>query len=144
MPDSFFQVAVHIIFSTKSRMQWIHQGVKDDLYSYLGYLIKENSGRLIRINGMEEHSHILCYLPKHIPPMDFIRVIKSYSSRWMHEHGCHLFAWQEGYAAFSVSKTSIPAVSEYIEHQEEHHKRIPFEEEWGKYIGTLTHPENDQ
>jgi putative transposase len=91
------------------------------------------------MNGVEDHVHVLCYLPKSMSVVDFIRSLKAYSSRWMHEHDTPMFEWQSGYAILGVSKTSISRVSAYIKNQEQHHAEVPFSAEWEKIAGQKEH-----
>lgn len=84
---------------------------------------------MLAANGMEEHVHLLFRLP---PPISLSRamvIFKANSSRWMRRHAKN-FAWQEGYGAFSVSESNLPAVEKYIRNQKEHHRKLSFEEEF--------------
>jgi len=83
----------------------------------------------IAIGGMDDHAHILFHLPQTLTLSKAVQLLKSNSSKWMNEHGIK-FAWQEGYADFSVSVSNTPVVADYICNQEEHHRKISFQDEY--------------
>ena len=83
----------------------------------------------IAINGMADHVHILFHLPPTIALAKAVQLLKSNSSKWMNEHG-RQFAWQEGYSAFSVSVSNTPTVAKYIRNQEQHHRKMTFQQEY--------------
>jgi len=87
-------------------------------------------GEVCAINGPDDHVHLALALPPSISLADFVRELKSNSSRWMKEQGNNTFAWQDGYAAFSVSRSILPKVVAYIESQDEHHATMSYEEEF--------------
>jgi REP element-mobilizing transposase RayT len=87
----------------------------------MGGIINNLKGVPIQIGGIEDHVHILCLAPKDISLVEFMTKLKTNSSKWFREHSKLDFHWQDGYAAFSVSKSQIPAVIEYIKEQKEHH-----------------------
>ena len=82
--------------------------------------------------------HILCYLPKDQSISDFVRIIKANSSKWHNEQGFGVMHWQTGYAVYSVSKTNLSKVSDYIANQEEHHRKVSFADEMKQYLGCET------
>lgn len=127
---SYCQISVHIIFGLCYRQKFIN----DEIRAYLTGIINQSGGKSIIVGGTYDHVHILCYLPKDKSIADFVRTIKSFSSRWYNKRGFGTMQWQTGYAAFSVSKTNIDEVKEYILHQEEHHKMMTFEEEMIRYL----------
>jgi len=99
------------------------------LWAYLAS-IGEKQGVLVRIvGGFSDHAHVLLQLPSNLPLADVISLLKSNSSKWMNDQG-QSFAWQEGYAAFSVSSSNLEAVTKYIRNQETHHRKITFEHEF--------------
>ena len=97
--------------------------------SKLGGLVRELKGKACGINGTSDHVHMLINLPPNVPTSDALRFIKANSSRWMRDKWKKPFAWQLGYAAFSVSKSNAPQVLKYIANQEEHHRRVAFTDE---------------
>jgi REP element-mobilizing transposase RayT len=121
----------HIIWSTKDRVSLIKPDLKDDLFAYLGGIVREVKGKALIVNGMPDHVHMLAELPPTVSVAELMRLAKTNSSRWIHETrpGHSGFAWQTGYAAFSVSRSNAPAVSRYIAEQEKHHRKRSFQEE---------------
>lgn len=105
--------------------------MRDDLYSYIGGIMHNKKAKLISAGGMFDHIHIFASLPSTISIAGLVNAVKSNSSRWIHQSFAPLqnFAWQEGYGAFSVSKSGHQAVVRYIGNQEKHHRKRTFKEE---------------
>jgi REP element-mobilizing transposase RayT len=129
MPHTYAQNTVHIIFSTKDRRGSIPKEFQPSLWSYIAGICKNHAIFTQAIGGAASHIHLLIQLPQSLPLAKAILTIKSNSSRWAHAQN-HKFAWQEGYAAFSVSASLVPAVVRYIQNQEAHHKKMPFDAEF--------------
>jgi REP element-mobilizing transposase RayT len=131
MSQSLSKLYVHLIFHIKDSLVQIINEDKKDLYAYIGSIIKDNSSIPIIINGTSDHVHILCVMSKNIALAKLIEEIKRHSSRWIKTRGTHhrQFAWQGGYAGFSVSQSLHDRTKGYIQNQEEHHKKITFKEE---------------
>lgn len=136
MPQSLSKVYVHIVFSTKNHYPFIKNEIENELFAYIGGIIKTNSGVLLKINAVPDHIHILSTLPKTITQSKFLEEIKRNSSRWIKSKGqdYHNFAWQRGYGVFSVSSSKLSAVSSYIQNQKEHHKQTSFKEEFIQFL----------
>jgi len=136
MPQSLAQLYVHIIFSTKNRFPFIRPEIESELYAYLGGVIKNIGGIPIIINGMPDHIHILTSLPKTLSLSKFMEEIKRNSSRWIKtkDMAYQKFAWQSGYAAFSVSSSGKDAVLKYIERQKDHHKKDMYKDEVLRFL----------
>lgn len=132
MSRTFCNLLTHIVFSTKDRVRLIGPDLKLELHAYLGGLARELKGKALAINGMEEHVHLLVSLPPTVAIADALHIIKTNSSKWVHEKWPQrsAFAWQLGYGAFSVSKSNMPEVVAYIRHQEEHHHKFSYQEEF--------------
>lgn len=132
MAHTYTNLLVHAVFSTKDREPVLSAEVRDRLCPYLGGIVHEMGGRALAINGVEDHVHSLISIPPTVCVADVMRVLKANSSKWIHETwpGLRSFAWQTGYGAFSVSQSQADGVSEYIDRQEEHHKRMTFQEEF--------------
>lgn len=128
---SYTHLLSHVIFSTKDRTPCIDADLKSHLHPYIGGIVRELSGGAICINGPKDHVHLLIWLPGSLALADAMRVVKTNSSRWVHETWAARkgFAWQTGYAAFSVSRSNADEVRRYIDAQEEHHRKTTFEEE---------------
>jgi putative transposase len=136
MGRTYTQLFTHVIFSTKQRARLIVPELKAELHAYLGGLTREFKGKALAINGMEQHVHLLVSLPPSVSVSDALRFIKANSCKWVHEKWPRRssFAWQLGYGAFSVSKSNVPEVVDYIRNQEEHHGKISYEEEFVAFL----------
>jgi len=133
VPHTYAQNTLHIIFSTKDRRNSIPKEFQPNLWSYVAGICKNHGILAHSIGGAADHIHLLIQLPQSLPPAKAVLTIKSNSSRWAHTQG-HKFAWQEGYAAFSVSASLVPAVLPYIQNQEAHHKKMNFD---AKFLALL-------
>jgi len=136
MAQSLSILYVHIIFHIKNEQVIICQEDEEELYAYLGGMIKQCFSYPIKIGGTENHIHVLANMSKNISLAKFIEEIKKNSSRWIKAKGEHYknFAWQGGYAGYSVSQSKIEIVKKYIERQKEHHKKETFKEEYLKFL----------
>jgi len=128
MSQSLSKLYVHLIFHIKNSFVLIRKQDKKDLYAYMGSIIKDTGSMPILINGMGDHVHIA--LAK------LIEEIKRHSSRWIKTIDQHYkdFAWQGGYAGFSVSQSLHDKTKLYIENQEEHHKKLTFRQELEDFL----------
>ena len=134
MPQSLSKVVVHLVFSTKQRSPCLRdQSLRNDLYAYMATILRDNvdSPALI-INGVEDHVHVLLWQSRKLALMDIIKEAKTETSKWLKTQPLIRpdFSWQAGYGAFSVSESNIQQVKKYIQHQEEHHKRMTFQDEF--------------
>ena len=107
--------------------------IRTDLFGYLGGIVREMRGTALIVNGTSDHVHMLIRI-RPVHAAEVARVVKTNSSRWVHERWKVRFAWQTGYGAFSVSESNVPAISRYIAMQEEHHKRMTFQEEYVAFL----------
>jgi REP-associated tyrosine transposase len=129
MPHSYAQNHLHAVFSTKDRRHLIPKELRPALWSYLAGIGK-HSGVFVRAaGGAGDHAHVLFHPPAEVSLAKATLLLKTNSSKWMNESVAR-FAWQEGYSAFSVSASNLPAVTRYIQNQEAHHKKLSFEEEY--------------
>ncbi len=131
MSHTYTYLATHIVFSTKDRLPAITSDFKPKLWAYMNGIIANIGGKALAINGMPDHTHLLVLLPPTVALAEVLRTLKANSSKWVHENQREhaKFAWQSGYAAFSVSKSGIEDVVRYIETQEEHHRRFSYQDE---------------
>lgn len=131
MSQSLSKLYVHLIFHIKDSFISIRRQEANDLYAYIGAIIKDNGSIPILINGTNDHVHILCVMSKNIALANLVEEIKRHSSRWIKTINPYYlqFAWQGGYAGFSVSQSIHDKTKLYISNQEEHHKRMTFKEE---------------
>jgi REP element-mobilizing transposase RayT len=133
MPQSLARIVLHVAFSTKNRAPFLEdQQTRTRLHAYLAGTLQNLDCEPIIINGVEDHVHLLCNLSRKVTVASLIEHAKSNSSKWMKDQGpVHRdFYWQGGYGAFSVSESSVERVREYIARQEEHHRKVTFQEEF--------------
>ena len=131
MAHSFTDLLTHAIFSTKLRAPVIEDGIRSEVLTYLGGVVKHIGGKALLVNGTTDHVHMLIRLPADVPVAKCMRLVKANSSKWVHEHWPERknFEWQIGYAAFSVSLSQRDAVYRYIQRQDEHHRKRSFADE---------------
>lgn len=132
MANTFTSLHFHFAFSTKHRRRWITQDVETRVWEYLGGIARKNKMTPIQIGGIEDHVHLLLGAPPTLSPSKIAQLLKGGSSGWIHQEFPHLadFAWQDGYGAFTVSKSAVPGVAAYIADQREHHKTMTYQEEF--------------
>lgn len=131
MAQSLSKIYIHLVFHIKKASPEIRPEHKSDLFAYMGSVINSNDSIPIIINGTQDHVHILCIMSKNISLAKLTEEIKRHSSRWIKTLDAHYskFAWQGGYAGFSVSQSIHDKTKRYIAAQEEHHKKFTFKEE---------------
>ncbi|MEK7832516.1 MAG: IS200/IS605 family transposase [Acidobacteriota bacterium] len=135
MPSTHLSLHFHLIFSTKDRLALMHKDWRGRLHAYMGGIINDLGGVPETIGGVEDHVHLLVGLRATHRLADVLREIKASSSKWVHEElQKPLFAWQEGYGAFTVSQSQIEGVKKYIANQEEHHRKRTFQEEYLEFL----------
>ena len=135
MPSTHLSLHYHLIFSTKDRVPCMQKEWRGRLHAYLGGIVNDLGGVPEKINGVEDHVHLLVGLRATHCLADVLKDIKSGSSRWVHDElNLQSFAWQEGYGAFSYSHSSLDNVITYIQNQKEHHRKISFVEEYDKFL----------
>ena len=136
MGHTYSNLLFHVIFSTKDRRPTIHEAFEARLYEYMSGVVRKELGRAIIIGGAADHLHALISLRTDIAVAAAMRKFKSLSSKWVHDTFPteKSFAWQSGYAAFSVSQSSIGDVVEYIRRQADHHRKVTFEEEFLAFL----------
>jgi len=122
---------VHMIFSTKDRVPLLDAGLKSRRFPYMGGIVHELGGIALLVNGPSDHVHMLLLLPAKTTLLEIASKVKANSSGWVHREfpGKGTFAWQTGYAAFTVSHSQKQSVLDYIANQEEHHRKLSFKEE---------------
>lgn len=133
---TYTQIHVQLIFVVKYRDALIQPYFKEELYRYITGIIQNNKHKLLKINGMPDHLHILLRLRPNQSVSSLVNDIKSNSSRWINEKKFLpvRFEWQIGYAAFSYGKSQIDQVIRYIENQEMHHSKKSFREEYLDFL----------
>jgi len=136
MANSFTAMYIHFVFSTKNREDIIDSTIKSRFHDYLGGIARESKMVPLAIGGTSDHVHILVSVPPVLSPSKSIQLLKTNSSRWIHEEFPRKsgFAWQIGYSGFSVSPKQIQNVRNYINRQEEHHRIRNFEQEYLSFL----------
>jgi len=134
MAHTFTCLYFHVVFSTKLRRPMIPIDLRPKVWSYIGGIARENKARALAIGGMPDHAHLLLSLNAEMSIAKSIQLIKGGSSGWMSDLLQRDFKWQEGYAAFTVSQSNLDSVKHYINHQEEHHRKMDFATEWKRLL----------
>ena len=130
MPNTYFSLQAHLVFSTRGRQPWIADDWREAMWAYMGGICRNHGAVASAIGGIADHAHtLLGFKPTH-RLCDLVREIKGGASEWIHTvQNAPWFDWQDGYSAFSVSASQVPAVRRYIENQAEHHRRVSAREE---------------
>jgi REP element-mobilizing transposase RayT len=128
---SFISSLHHCVFATKGREVLLTPDIRERLWPYLGGVARENGMKALAIGGVADHVHILLSVPATMSIAKAMQLLKGNSSKWIHETFPELrsFAWQGGYAAFSVGVLGIEETRAYIRNQEEHHRTRTYREE---------------
>ena len=131
MPQSLSAVYIHLVFSTKERRPFLRdKTVRASLHSYLGGISKQLECAPIITGGMEDHVHLLARFGRTITQAEWVKELKQVSNMWLKEqHSVRDFGWQGGYADFSVSASNLAQVKNYIANQEQHHRKMDFQDE---------------
>lgn len=131
MAQSLVKNTIHLVFSTKNRQNWLNERLQPEVYAYMAGIFKQWDSPAILIGGHDDHVHALFVLNKNHALKRIVEEVKKSSSKWIKTLGDGQadFAWQNGYGAFSVSESNVPAVRKYIECQAEHHRRMTFQDE---------------
>ncbi len=137
MPQSLAKVYLHLVFSTKHRTPFLQdQDLRSEVHAYLSGICRDVDAPALRIGGVEDHVHLLCYMSRTLTIADLVQVLKKESSKWLKTKGEHLatFHWQVGYGAFSASPSHVDALCEYIAGQEAHHRGETFQDEYRRLL----------
>jgi putative transposase len=131
MSQSLVNNLLHLVYSTKQRQPWIPKEHRAGLFAYQAGILEDWDSPVLVIGGVEDHVHTLLALSKNHAMKKIVEEVKEGSSKWMKIDGPKNtnFHWQAGYAAFSVSQSNLDEVKRYIEKQEEHHRKMTFQDE---------------
>lgn len=134
--STFSQIYIQVVFAVKGRNSLIAQSWEEELYKYITGIITNKGQKLIAVNGMPDHIHILIGMKPSCCLSDLVREIKKASNAFVNEKkfSKFKFEWQEGYGAFSYSHSSLDNVIAYIQNQKEHHKKRPFRKEYIEFL----------
>ena len=146
MANTYSQIYIHIVFAVKGRQNLISKNWKDELYKYNTGIVTNEGQKLIAINGIPDHIHILIGLKPNKALSDLVRDIKANSSRFINEKKWinGKFEWQAGFGSFSYSHSQLTNVINYIQNQEEHHKKKTFKEEYVDFLKAFDIDYNNQ
>ncbi len=136
MPNTYTQIHIQAVFAVQNRQCVINNTWKDELYKYITGIIQKNNHKLLAINGMPDHIHILFGMRPAQSLSNLMQDVKGDSSKWVNGKNFlkDKFSWQEGYGGFSYSKSRLPSLIHYIHNQEEHHKKKTFIEEYREFL----------
>jgi REP element-mobilizing transposase RayT len=136
MANTYTQLYIHFVFAVQNRGSFIQEGWQVLLYKYIAGIIKQQEHKLFCINGMRDHIHILISMNPKQAPSDIMYHVKKNSSLWINKNNLAIgkFSWQEGFGAFSYGKSQINKITEYIENQQQHHKKRTFYEEYIEFL----------
>jgi REP element-mobilizing transposase RayT len=136
MPNTFTQIHIQFVFAVKYRRALIAPEWKERLHQYITGIFQQNNHKMLKINSMPDHIHILVGFRPAQSISSMIQNVKAESSKWIqYQNLCNSkFAWQEGFGAFSYSKSHVPRVIRYIQNQEKHHRKITFLDEYKKLL----------
>jgi REP-associated tyrosine transposase len=132
MANTYTSLYYHIVFSTKFRFPWLTLEIEQRVWEAIAEIAREHKMNPIQIGGVEDHIHGLVMAPPTVAPFELAKWLKGESSLWIHEEfpWLHRFSWQDGYAAFTVSKSKVPDLVRYIRDQRELHRARTFEAEY--------------
>ena len=136
MANTYTQLYAHVVFSVKGRQALIPERHKAELHKYITGIVINKKQKLIQINSMPDHIHILLGLKPNVALSTLVKDIKVNSTRLINQKRWTVgqFAWQEGFGAFSYSHSQIPKVAAYIENQDAHHSRQTFRDEYLAFL----------
>jgi putative transposase len=146
MANTYTQIHIQFVFAVKYRAALIQKDWKHELHKYISGITASNDHKLLQVNSMPDHIHILAGMRPAQSISSFVQKIKTESSKWIKSKGfCSApFAWQDGYGAFSYSKSHVPDVIRYIQNQEAHHKKQAFLHEYKQLLKVFEIGYDDQ
>jgi len=132
MANTYTRIYIHVAFAVEGRQSLIRKERKEELHKYITGIIQSKGQKVIAVNSMSDHIHILIGIKPNANPSDLVRDVKANSSKFINGKNWVMgrFSWQEGFGAFSYSHSQLNTVASYIKNQEEHHSRKPFKDEY--------------
>ncbi len=137
MANTYTALHYHFVYSTKHRAPYLTQDIEQRVWAYTGGVARKHGMIALQVGGFDDHIHALVSAPPTLSPSQIAQYLKGDSSKWIHETFPELqqtFAWQQGYGAFTVSKSGLDAVVKYIQRQREHHQQRNFQEEYRDFL----------
>jgi putative transposase len=136
MANTYASLHYHIIFSTLNRVEYITPEIEQRVWAYLGGIARKHNMTALQVGGVADHIHALVMAPPSYAPSQIAQFLKGDSSKWIHEEFSALrdFAWQDGYGAFTVSKSNLGRIIDYIKNQRAHHQKNSFQQEYLDFL----------
>jgi len=146
MANTYSQIYIHVVFAVEGRQNLIHRSHKDELQKYITGIVTKKEQKLIAINNMPDHFHLLIGLKPTMALSDLVASIKASSSGFINDSRWVIgrFRWQAGFGAFSYAHSQLGAVIRYIQNQEKHHSRINFRDEYLKLLKRFDVPHEER
>ncbi len=146
MANTYTQIHIQCVFAVQNRQSLIQPEWENELYKYITAIIQKYDHKVLQINGMPDHIHILFGFRPNQSLSDLMKEVKQHSSKWINEKGLTKgrFSWQAGYGAFSYSKSHVQAVIRYIQNQRIHHNKKTFSEEYKEFLVKFDINNNDE
>ncbi len=136
MPQSLSNILIHLIWSTKDRRPWLASGIREKTFAFLAGAVRQCDCEAYRVGGVADHVHLAVRLSRTLSIADLVKELKTSSSKWVKTtlDSLGVFAWQQGYGAFSVGMSQKDALIDYIDTQEEHHRTRTFQDEYRDFL----------
>ena len=136
MANTYTSLHYHLNFSTKNRERLISQEIEQRIWEYLGGIARQNDMKALQIGGFEDHVHLVVGMRATLAVSKALQLLKGWSCKWIHDTFPNLahFGWQDGYGAFTVSRSQVPELVNYVAHQREHHRTRTFQEEYRTFL----------
>lgn len=136
MGNTYSQIFIHLVFSTKKRTPVIRQEFEEELKTYISKSAQNHQLQILAVGGTENHLHVLLIVPPKHSVSKAAQLIKGSSSKWLNDHyfDQEKFRWQRGYGAFSINKSLVPTTINYIERQKEHHSKTTYQNEFIAFL----------
>ncbi|BCU77769.1 IS200/IS605 family transposase [Luteolibacter sp. LG18] len=136
MPQSLSRLLVHIVFSTKNRERWLDDALRPELFTYMAVVGRSNGCEVYRVGGVIDHVHLAIDLGRTVTTAGIVRQLKLSSAGWLRDRSREhrAFLWQAGYGAFTLGQPQLPKLIDYIDRQEEHHRKIGFQDEFRRLL----------
>ena len=136
MANTYTQIHIHVVFAVRNRKMLIMQDIEQEVHSYITSIVMNQGHKVLQINGMPDHIHLLIGLRPFQSLSELIQIVKRDSSKWINKQRITRlkFNWQEGFGAFACSKSVVPKVIAYIQNQKEHHKKVDFKNEYIQFL----------
>lgn len=136
MANTYSSLFYHVVFSTKHRQRFIHREIENRVWSYIGGVARTHNLTAVQVGGIEDHVHALILARPVHSPSEIAKWLKAESSKWIPSEfeRTRAFGWQDGYGVFTVNKSKVPDVVDYITRQREHHSKESFEEEYERLM----------